>query len=293
MVQAPERSSLMPSEGVLALHNHHAVYNDFEAFYANLPTLLQQGALLEDCISVTRALGILEPLTGEHIPPEALLIQGPNYRESLIANGLLSRNRALLDVLQSIFGSLEQLAQQQVYLVEAVSGFALWLQRQLGKQNLVCSEYLEQAEQQFAAIAHQDLCALTYADASFDLVICNELFEHVQDLDQAFREIARVLKPGGRLMATCPMAFGQRDSIIKAVHNKATGLTELVSEADFHGNPMRPTAGSLVYRIPGWEMLEQLQQAGFLEARIHHVASWKHGVMGSDLPGVLVIEAQR
>ena len=36
----------MPSEGVLALHNHHAVYNDFEAFYADLPTLLQQGALL-------------------------------------------------------------------------------------------------------------------------------------------------------------------------------------------------------------------------------------------------------
>jgi hypothetical protein len=27
--------------------------------------------------------------------------------------------------------------------------------------------------------------------------------------------------------------------------------------------------------------------------RIHHVASWKHGVMGSDLPWVLVIEAQR
>jgi SAM-dependent methyltransferase len=293
MVQAPERSSLMPSEGVLALHNHHAVYNDFEAFYADLPTLLQQGALLEDCITVTRALGILEPFTEEHIPPEALLIQGPNYRESLIGNGLLSRNRALLCVLQSICGSLEQLAQQEVYLVEAVSGFALWLQRQMGKEHLTCSEYLDEAEQQFSDIPHQDLCALTYADASFDLVICNELFEHVHDLDQAFREIARVLRPGGRLMATCPMAFGQRDSIIRAVHNKVTGHAELVTEADFHGDPMRPIAGSLVYRILGWEMLEQLQEAGFLESRIHHVVSWKHGVMGSDLPGVLVVEAQR
>jgi hypothetical protein len=27
--------------------------------------------------------------------------------------------------------------------------------------------------------------------------------------------------------------------------------------------------------------------------RMHHIASWKHGVLGSDLPGVLVIEAQR
>lgn len=293
MVQAPERSSLMPSEGVLALHNQQVVYDDFEVFYADLPTLLQKGALLDDCITVTRALGILEPFTEEHIPPEALLIQGPNYRESLIGNGLLSRNRALLLVLQSIFGSLEKLAQQQVYLVEAVSGFALWLQRQLGKGHLTCSEYLEEAERRFDDITHQDLCALTYADASLDLVICNELFEHLQDLDQAFREIARVLKPGGRLMATCPMAFGQRDSIIKAVHNRSSGLADLVTEADYHGDPMRPTAGSLVYRIPGWDVLEQLQEAGFLESKIHHMASWKYGVMGSDLPGVLVIEAQR
>jgi len=293
MVQAPERFSLMPGEGVLSLHNQHVIYNEFEAFFAELPTLLQQGRLLEDCITVTRALGILEPFTEEHIPPEALLIQGSNYRESLIGNGLLSRNRAMLLVLQSIFASLDKLAQKDVYLVEAVSGFALWLQRHLGKEHLTCSEYLEGAEQRFDGIAHQDLCALTYSDASFDLVICNELFEHVKLLDVAFREIARVLKPGGRLVATCPMAFGQRDSIIRAVHNSATGQTELVTEADFHGDPMRPEAGSLVYRIPGWEMLEQLKEAGFLEARIHHVVGWKYGVMGSDLPGVLVIEAQR
>ena len=94
-------------------------------------------------------------------------------------------------------------------------------------------------------------------------------------------------------MATCPMAFGQRDSIIRAVHNNATGLADLLTEADFHGDPMRPQAGSLVYRIPAWDVLEQLQEAGFLEAKIHHVVSWKHGVLGSDLPGVLVIEGQR
>jgi hypothetical protein len=36
---------------------------------------------------------------GEHIPPEAIQIQGPNYRESVIGNGLLSRNRAELVLL--------------------------------------------------------------------------------------------------------------------------------------------------------------------------------------------------
>ena len=293
LVQAPERPALMPSEGVLGLHELHSSYASFVEFQPELPALLQQGALLNDCIQVSQALGILEPFTGEHILPEALLMQGPNWRESLVGNGLLSRNRAALVVLEQLYGSLEQLGQQDIYLVEALTGFALWLRRQLGEERLVCSEYLDDAEGSFSEIPHQDLCALTFADASFDLVLCNELFEHVQDLQLAFREIARVLRPGGRLVATCPLAFGQRDSIVKAVHNPATGEAEVSGEPDYHGDPVRPQQGSLVYRIPGWEILEQLQQAGFSEARMHHIASWKHGVLGSDLPGVLVIEAKR
>jgi len=115
----------------------------------------------------------------------------------------------------------------------------------------------------------------------------------VQHLDRAFAEIARVLRPGWRLVATCPLAFGQRESILKAVADPQTGATQLLGEIELHGDPIRPEQGSLVYRIPGWELVEQLQEAGFSEVRMHHLASWKHGVLGSDLPGVLVIEAQR
>ena len=242
---------------------------------------------------MSRALGILEPFTGEHIPPEAIQIQGSNYRETLIANGLLSRNRAELVLLEQIYGSLEALGQQDIYLVEALTGFALWLRRQLGEERLICSEFLDDAEQTFAGIPHQDLCALTFSDASFDLVLCNELFEHVQDLELAFREIARVLRPGGRLVATCPLAFGQAEAIVKVQRNPSTGELDHLTEQEFHGDPVRPEAGSLVYRIPAWDVLGQLQAAGFSEARMHHIASWKHGVLGSDLPGVLVIEAER
>ncbi len=283
----------MPSEGVLALHDLRQSYGGFGEFQPQLPGLLQQGGLLADVVQVSRALGILEPFTGEHIPPEAIQIHGPNYRESLVANGLLSRNRAALLVLEQIYGSLQELAQQDIYLVEALTGFALWLRRHLGDERLICSEFLEDAEQSFSDIPHQDLCALSFSDVSFDLVLCNELFEHVQDLELAFREIARVLRPGGRLVATCPLAFGQAEAIVKARHNPATGEAEHLMEAEFHGDPVRPEAGSLVYRIPAWDVLAQLQGAGFSEARMHHVASWKHGVLGSDLPGVLVIEAQR
>ncbi len=285
--------SLAPSEEVLALHEQHRSYGSFGDFLPDAPALLAQGALLDDCQTLNRVLGLLEPLTGEHIPPEALLIQGPNWRESLVGNGLLSRHRAVLWLLQHLYGSLEVLRQQDIYLVEALTGFALWLRRQLGGERLLCSEFLEDAEQAFSGIPHQNLCALTFSDASFDLVLCNELFEHVQDLELAFREIARVLRPGGRLVATCPLAFGQLEGIVKARHNAATGEAELLMEPEFHGDPVRPEQGALVYRIPGWDVLDQLRGAGFLEVRMHHIASWKHGVLGSDLPGVLVIEAQR
>jgi SAM-dependent methyltransferase len=41
---------------------------------------------------------------------------------------------------------------------------------------------------------------LPFPDASFDAVLSTDTFEHVMDLDLAFGEIARVLRPGGSLL---------------------------------------------------------------------------------------------
>ena len=46
--------------------------------------------------------------------------------------------------------------------------------------------------------------SLPFPDNSFDLVISNEVIEHVQDDRQTLAEIVRVLKPGGRLVMFCP-----------------------------------------------------------------------------------------
>lgn len=46
-----------------------------------------------------------------------------------------------------------------------------------------------------------DAQALPFPDASFDLVTANHMLYHVPDLARAARELARVLRPGGRLVA--------------------------------------------------------------------------------------------
>ncbi len=45
---------------------------------------------------------------------------------------------------------------------------------------------------------------LPFADATFDLVFADNVLEHLDDPDPVLREIARVLKPGGRFLAKTP-----------------------------------------------------------------------------------------
>jgi 2-polyprenyl-3-methyl-5-hydroxy-6-metoxy-1,4-benzoquinol methylase len=62
-----------------------------------------------------------------------------------------------------------------------------------------------------------DAAALPFADRSFELVTCIEVFEHLFDAEGAAREIARVLVPGGHLIAQVPNTahWAQRVSMVR------------------------------------------------------------------------------
>jgi SAM-dependent methyltransferase len=53
-------------------------------------------------------------------------------------------------------------------------------------------------------VVRGDLTALPFPDASVDRVIASEVLEHIPDDVAAFAEIARVLRPGGRVAVTVP-----------------------------------------------------------------------------------------
>lgn len=54
------------------------------------------------------------------------------------------------------------------------------------------------------AVRRMENHRIPHADDSFDLVISNQVFEHVDDLSAALTEIRRVLRPDGRMLSLFP-----------------------------------------------------------------------------------------
>lgn len=64
-------------------------------------------------------------------------------------------------------------------------------------------------EGQYADIDHvSDITEIPIADATFDVVLCTEVLEHVPRPVDALREIVRLTKPGGRIFLTAPLGSG-------------------------------------------------------------------------------------
>lgn len=63
------------------------------------------------------------------------------------------------------------------------------------------------ARRRFPGIAHfqvADVYHLPYAPACFDAAVLSEVVEHLEDMGAALAQVARVLRPGGRLLVSVP-----------------------------------------------------------------------------------------
>jgi SAM-dependent methyltransferase len=82
----------------------------------------------------------------------------------------------------------------------------------------------------------ENLEALTFPGASFDIFITQDVLEHVFHPDKALAEITRVLRPGGIHIFTAP----KHKHLLKSSRRArlADGMVDHVNEPIYHGNPI-------------------------------------------------------
>lgn len=133
--------------------------------------------------------------------------------------------------------------------------------------SLACSEFFEDVApgSMRDAIVCQDVQALTYANASFDLFTSTEVFEHVADDAAGFAEIFRVLRSGGLHVFCVPLNPNAATVERTAMRD---GQRVQIMPAEYHADRYRGRK-VFCYRNYGIDILDRLRHAGFADAAIH------------------------
>jgi len=189
----------------------------------------------------------------------------PNWREHLdcVKCGFINRARGIMQLVNHV---LHVPQTSRIYLTERTTRQYHWFEEHFN--NVTGTEFFGPEHVRGSlvnGIRHEDLTSLTFADASFDLIVSLDVLEHVPDAEAAFHECFRTLAPGGVLLFTAPFSSSSPTEITRAILRE-DGAIEHLMEPEYHGNPVDPENGALCFRYFGWDMLEQLKRVGFEEA---------------------------
>ena len=130
------------------------------------------------------------------------------------------------------------------------------------------SEYLgpalsagEKAVVRDREVQHQSITALGYGDASLDLLVHNDVLEHVADTERALAECRRVLRPGGACVFGVPF-FPLRETTLVRGRHRADGSLEHLEPPEYHGDGLR-AEGIYTYYHFGIDLMAKCRKAGF------------------------------
>lgn len=223
--------------------------------------------------------GIVSPFLGA-VGPDDIQVIGSEPRDHLFAKGLNARQRVLLDaIVEHLATKGIADADAKIYGLEAITPFALAMRGRFPRYIGTEFASTESRKIDLFPIPHGDICASSFQDSAFDLIVSGDVFEHVPDLDSALSECARLLKHGGVLLATFPFLF-DRDKSVHFARIVDGQISYLVDPPIYHGDPMDP-AGCLVFEIPAWDIIDRARGVGFSDPSFELVCDQTRGITAS------------
>jgi len=163
-----------------------------------------------------------------------------------------------------VIEGLDLPATSRVYELSSKGALVRYLRHRF--QSLYLSEFFDSVPPgEFRrGVQCQDVQSLLLPDDSFDLVTSTEVFEHVPDDRRGFREVARVLRPGGRFVFTVPLL--DAEETLERVRIEADGSLSFLTAPEYHGDRLRGHGKVLAFRTYGRDICQRLAVAGLRAA---------------------------
>jgi 2-polyprenyl-3-methyl-5-hydroxy-6-metoxy-1,4-benzoquinol methylase len=105
-----------------------------------------------------------------------------------------------------------------------------------------------------------DALSLPFNDASFDVIVCSEVLEHIVDYQSVLQEVSRLLSPGGQFCASVPRAwpekicwkFSSAYHQVEGGHVRIFNQDELSREISSHRFTLERSHGAHALHVPYW-----------------------------------------
>ena len=203
----------------------------------------------------------------------------PWFRDHLICTtcpgGSIPRERALMKVLEDVAPSWRD---QSIHEGSPGGrGASIILARE-------CAKYVP--SQFFPSIARgqthngvrcEDLENQTFEDAYFDIVITQDVMEHVFHPEKAHQEIARTLKPGGIHIHTTPI-YKDLAKTRMCARLLPDGTIEHLEPPEYHGNPVDEKGSLLTIRY-GYDIVDLIAEWAAFDVELRRFHDRTHGII--------------
>lgn len=200
----------------------------------------------------------------------------PWLRDRFICSNCYSipRERALIHVLESAYPNWKELKIHESS--PGKHGASLKIKKNC--KNYTSSQFFTNQKLgiMIDGFRNENLEDQTFGDDEFDIVITQDVMEHVYHPSKAFSEIARTLKPRGAHIFSVPLVNKHAKTEVWATLNE-DGSPHFLNKPEYHKNPIDKD-GSPVTMHWGFDIVEIIKETSNLNTDIIHLDDLHLGI---------------